>query len=176
MSADNRTLLVLTQEEFDKLKQEEKGKKFKNHELEYTHNGEEPLAQSYAKISSEISELDNNYIQTINDNRESLVSNLEGMDAFDLIAEESSPRAIEEILGDKDIVAEIMETIEQDYLFEEVKDPYCIARELEEAYEECEQERDKERDMEDPFNHDQGYEEPDDYFDRNHNNRDDRDE
>ena len=180
MSADNRTLLVLSQEEFDKLKQEEKGKKFKNHELEYTHNGEEPLAQSYAKISSEISELDNNYIQTINDNRESLVSNLEGMDAFDLIAEESSPRAIEEILldnlGDKDIVAEIMETIEQDYLFEEVKDPYCIARELEEAYEECEQERDKERDMEDPFNHDQGYEEPDDYFDRNHNNRDDRDE
>ncbi|MFQ7801774.1 MAG: hypothetical protein ACLRHW_20130, partial [Coprobacillus cateniformis] len=80
MSADNRTLLVLSQEEFDKLKQEEKGKKFKNHELEYTHNGEEPLAQSYIKNASAMNELDHSYIQTINDNRESLVSNIEGMD------------------------------------------------------------------------------------------------
>lgn len=180
MSADNRTLLVLSQEEFDKLKQEEKGRKFKNHELEYTHNGEEPLAQSYTKISSEISELDNNYIQIINDNRESLISNIVGMDVFDLIAEERSPKAIEEILldnlDDKDKVAEIMEIIEQDFLFEKVRDPYHMARELDEAYEECEQEKDRERDMDDSFDHNHDYEEPDDFFDNDHNNRDDRDE
>ncbi|WP_373262249.1 hypothetical protein [Hungatella hathewayi] len=180
MSADNRTLLVLSQDEFDNIKKEEKGRKYKNYELEYTHNREEPLAQSYTKISSEMSELDNGYIQTINDNRESLVSNIEGMDMFDLIAEERSPRAIEEILldnlGDNDKVAEIMEIIEQDYLFEEVRDPYALVRKVEDAREECEQERDMGRDMDDSYHHDTGFEEPDNFFDLDHNNEDDRDQ
>lgn len=180
MTTDNRTLLVLTQEEFDNFRKEDRGKKYKNYELEYTHNREEPLAQSYTELSSELDKLDSSFIQVISDNRESLVSNIEGMDAFDLIAEEYSPKAIEDLLldniDDKDQVAEVMDIIGQDYLFEEVKDPYCIARELEEAYEECEQEREMDRNIDDSFEHNNGFEEPDDYFDRNHNNRDDRDE
>lgn len=180
MTTDNRTLLVLNQEEFDNFRKEDRGKKYKNYELEYTHNGEEPLAQSYTELSSELDKLDSSFIQVISDNRESLVSNIEGMDAFDLIAEEYSPKAIEDLLldniDDKDQVAEVMDIIGQDYLFEEVKDPYCIARELEEAYEECEQEREMDRNIDDSFEHNNGFEEPDDYFDRNHNNRDDRDE
>ena len=44
--------------------------------------------RKHTKISSEISELDNNYIQTINDNRKVWFRNLEGMDTFYLIAEE----------------------------------------------------------------------------------------
>lgn len=180
MDAENKTLIVLSQEEFDNYRKEERGKKYKSSELEFTRNGEEPLARSYTELSTELDKLDNSFIQVINDNRENLVSNIDGMDEFDLIAEECSPKAIEDLLldniDDKDKVAEIMDIIGQDYLFEEVKDPYCIARELEEAYEECEQERDMDRSMDSPFDHDYGFEEPDDFFDRNHNNIDDRDE
>ncbi|WP_097005249.1 hypothetical protein [Lacrimispora amygdalina] len=184
MSSDNKTLLILNQNEFEQKKRNGKNKQYRNTDLEFTNIGEEKMSSLYKELIS-IQHDSEQIINVISSNKDSFLLNPTRYDELDLADDAVFPEIVDDLIYDnlngiieKKIISDALENVKQDYEFENVKDPSYLNKAIDEArYEVME---DKGRDKQNQHNNRFGFEAnhyeelPDDYWDRNKDGIDDR--
>ena len=184
MSSEDKTLLILNQNEFEQKKRNGKNKQYKNTDLEFTNTGEEKMASLYKEVIN-IQNDSEQIINLINSNRDNFLLNPSGYSELDLDADAVLPEIVYDLIYDnlngiidKKIISDALETIKQDYEFEEVKDPGYLNKTIDEARYEVKEGKDRDRQNQhnDRFRFETNHHEElsDDYWDRNNDGIDDR--
>lgn len=101
LNEDNRTLLILTENEF---RQRQKKKKYRKKELEFTREGNEKISDIY-KTVKDLEKGSNSIIQTFNENKDQFKTTLDN-DGF-VFSQDSSLERLRDVFLDNKFIAEL---------------------------------------------------------------------
>jgi len=124
LGADDRTVLVLNEKEFEAYNSK---KKFRKDQIEFAANGGDKISDEYIKIK----DMDNpseRITHVMNENKEYFEASHEGMDILDIESEKNSPGYIKDLFMDykSQIIGDLEHQEKLEIAIEDVEDRFII--------------------------------------------------